>query len=230
MRKQTTRVATAAIALAIVAPQCLWAYSTNRVRAPEPIPQLRPPLDIILPTFWEQYGGSAMLAALVLLVGTGLLIWRLCRPKPRMVTPPEVAAKQALESLRGRTEDLELFAALSQNLRRYTQAVLKLPLEAWTPEELLAAIQREARLSPELLGLLKEILRECEARTFAPIPPAGEAALAVRALKFVAKWEAEASYAQFAANRAPQVSAPPSALSGGADDGPATAGSAPPAP
>ena len=179
---------TGLVVAGVLWPQNLSALSTNRPS--QKIPTLRPPQDIMTPTFWEQHGGAVLLATLAVLAGIGWLIWWMRRPKLVVVVPPEVVAKRALESLRGRDEDVVLVSAVSQNLRRYVQAVLKLPADEWTTDELLGSLAREARITPDLLAAVKGLLRECEARAFAPVPPPRPPALVDRALGVVGKFEA----------------------------------------
>ena len=199
----------------LLAPEALFALSTNK--APEKPPALRPPAELLAPTWWEQQGGQVILAGLLGLAFLALLVWWLRRPSPTVPVAPEAAAKAALEALRGRAEDDALVAAVARHLRRYVQAVLRLSADEWTTDELLQVVRGNAQAGPELAQALGTILRECEARAFAPVAPPAQPALVDRALGVVAK---------LAAPGAPPVPAAPPVLIG--DHPPATTPPAPP--
>jgi len=171
----------------LCAPGALFALSTNK--PPEKMPSLRPPADLIGPTWWEQRGGHVIAAGLLVFVGLSLLVWWLRRPQRVATVAAETLAKQALEALRGRTEDAAVVAAVARNLRRYVQAVLRLPADEWTADELLGAIHRGPPAESGLAERLGAILRECETREFAPVPPPAPPSLAERALDVVCGFE-----------------------------------------
>src|SRR6266403_4483516 len=78
--------------------------ATNPAPA-EPISPLAPPRGEIPPAFWEQYGVWLVASGVVLLAGLGSAVWFLTRPKPPVVLPPEIQARQALERLSLQPED-----------------------------------------------------------------------------------------------------------------------------
>jgi hypothetical protein len=168
-------------------PSPLAALTTNQPL--EKIPPLRPPLDPILPGFWDNHGVQVLAAGLVVLLGLALLIWWLRRPSPVFTEPPEVTARRALEALRGHPEDPQAPARVARALCRCVQASLGLPLEEWTSDELLAALGRGAAVQPDVREALARFLRDCEARAFAPLPPAGPPELVERALELLSRLE-----------------------------------------
>jgi hypothetical protein len=154
------------------------------------IPSLRPPLDLLPRTFWERHGTAAVLVGLAALAALGLLVWRLRRRAPVGIVPPDQIARQALEALRDRAEDLGLIAAVAHHLRSYVQAVLGLPPTEWTADELIKALEGKTALPPELTTALGALLRECEQRSFAAVPPPARPDLAARALELAGRLEA----------------------------------------
>ncbi len=176
------------LALWLLAPEALFALATNR--GPEKLPPLRPPAELLAPTWWEERGSQVILAGLALVAVVVLVVWWLRRPKPAVPVAPEASAKTALQALRGRAEDNTVVAGVAQNLRRYVQAVLGLPADEWTAEELLRAVGGRAPGYSEPAQALGALLRECEARAFAAVPPAAPPSLVERALAVVARFEA----------------------------------------
>ena len=63
----------------------------------------------------------------LLLALVALAVWWLTRPKPPVVVPPEVQARQALEPLRQQAEDGAVLSQVSQILRHYVSAAFALP-------------------------------------------------------------------------------------------------------
>ena len=130
------------------------------------------------PTFWEQHGllgdrwrrscCSRWLA---------LAVWFLLRPKPPVVVPPEVQARQALEPLRQQPEDGALLSRVSQVLRHYVAAAFDLPPGRTDHRPSSAApLPATARSARSSRRPLSEFLRRCDERKFAPATPAAAAA------------------------------------------------------
>ncbi len=168
-------------------PLSLAALGTNQ--RSEEIPPLRPPRDLLPPTFLEQHGTALVVAAAVLLAGFSVLIWWLRRPRPAARLSPQEAVKAALFALRGRNEDLELVTNVGCHLRHFVRLALRLPESEYTTDELVAAVGGDRRVSAELTSALGRILRECETRAFAPLPPPSPPNLVDGALKIVAEFE-----------------------------------------
>ena len=64
---------------------------------------LLPPYGELPPTFWEQHGTVLMLAGLGIIALAAFGLWLIFRPRPKLIIPPEVQARQALEMLRRTT-------------------------------------------------------------------------------------------------------------------------------
>lgn len=155
------------------------------------IPELKPPLGELPPSWWEVNLWSVIGAILVVLAVGLALVRLLVRPRISRALLPEVVARAALEKLRSAPDDVATAAEAGRQTRRFAQAVLQLPAGELTTEETLQAVARQAKPLPSgLVDSLATLLRECDARRFAPVPPAGQAGLAARALELADKLEA----------------------------------------
>jgi hypothetical protein len=153
--------------LLLIAAHSSVAAATN-APAEELMPRLRPPRGEIAPTFWEQYGVWVILAGVIVLGMSAFAVWWFTRPKPAVVVPPAVQARQALEPLRGHAEDGALLSQVSQILRRYVSTAFALPPGEMTTADFCRAIADQGRLGPELSPALGDFLRKCDERKFAP--------------------------------------------------------------
>lgn len=178
-----------AAGIVLLLPPCVFALAETQEVSTAKVPELRPPLNFMPPSFWEAHGWTVAVAALAALAASALAVWLLRRPKPVVVTPADVAARQALEALRERTEDESVVAEASRNLRHYLVAVFGSPPEELTTEELRATLEHRPQVPAELTAALVGLLRECDARQFAPIPPPAKPALVPRALDLVSRCE-----------------------------------------
>jgi hypothetical protein len=167
----------------------LFAFSKNQVVERAKMPALRPPLNLMPPSFWEQHGGPVIAGTVVALGAVVLAIWLLRRARPVVEMPADVAARQALEALRGRAEDERVVAEVSRNLRLYVRAAFLQQSDELTTEELLSALGHRTSIPSDPTLLLSSLLRECASRRFAPIPPPAPPALVPRALELVARFE-----------------------------------------
>jgi hypothetical protein len=162
------------------------------------------------PTFWDQYSLWVILFGVLLLALVCAVVWVLTRPKPPMVVPPEVQARQALEPLRQQPEEGVLLSRVSQILRHYVAAAFDLPPGELTTAEFCRAIDGHAQIGPELSAALSEFLRQCDQRKFspsAPVPPLGAVA---QALKLIDQAQnRRLVLAQYAAQPAQRVVATP---------------------
>jgi hypothetical protein len=191
-RSALCRLAAVGLRLCIAAlllPASLSALTTNQT--PDKIPPLRPPRGLMQPSFWELHEGKVMAGALAGLLGIGGLIWWRRRPRPVVSEAPEVTARRALEALRGRAEDAGLMTLVARGLCRYVQATLALAPEEWTTEQLLAAVRQGSPAKADLVHALEQLLRECDTRAFAPLPPPAPPGLVERALAFVDRLDQE---------------------------------------
>ncbi len=140
----------------------------------------------------------------------GAAVWFLTRPKPPVVVPPEVQARQALEPLRQQPEDGALLSQVSQILRHYVTAAFHLPPGELTTTEFCRAIAGHERVGPELSAALSDFLRQCDQRKFSLPAPAPPLSAVAQALKLIDQAQARlAALAQPAA----QPSGSPNAAS-----------------
>ena len=134
------------------------------------IPNLRPPLPEIEPTFWEQHrfviGASA---TFVVMLGT-LCVWYLVRPKPPTVIPPVAQARVALDNLIGQPEHGAVLSRVSYVVRHYFATAFNLPPVELTTTEFCQSISEAAPIDPELATAVGNFLRQCDQRKFAPLP------------------------------------------------------------
>jgi hypothetical protein len=160
-----------ALLLSLLALQATVSAVTNLPPA-DALPKLRPPRGEIAPTFWEQNGLWVILGGILLLGLVAAAVWWLMRPRPAVVVPPEVVARQALEPLRRQPEDGKVLSQVSQILRRYVGAAFGLPQGEMTTNDFCRAIADQGRVGPELSASLGDFLRKCDERKFAPSAPA----------------------------------------------------------
>jgi hypothetical protein len=139
------------------------------------VPALRPPRAELPPTFWEQHGVQIILGTCLLLAVIGLIVWLALRPRPPVVVPPEILARQDLEKLRGSPETGEVLSRVSQILRRYAAAAFNLPPGELTTTEFCRAADADEKIGSELSQALGEFLRRCDARKFSPAAVSGSA-------------------------------------------------------
>jgi hypothetical protein len=161
------------------------ALSLAAATNPETLPKLRPPLDEIPPTFWEEYGLAAVVGGILTLLLLGAVGWLATRPKPVPAPRPEAIARRALDPLRGQPEDGLLLSRVSRVLRRYLSAAFGLPPEQMTTTEFCAALTVHPGVGPELAAAAADFLRRCDERKFAPLPPAPAFGAVDSALKLV---------------------------------------------
>jgi hypothetical protein len=128
--------------------------------------KLLPPYGQLPPTFWEQHGTAVVLAGLAVIVVAALII-RLClQPKPPVIVPPEVQARQALTALMARPENGDLLSSVSQILRRYVIAAFELPPGEPTTAEFRRALFDDEKIGSELSAVVVTFMRECDERKF----------------------------------------------------------------
>jgi hypothetical protein len=118
------------------------------------------------------------------------VVWLLTRPKPPVVVPPEVQAREALDPLRQQPEDGALLSRVSQILRHYVAAAFELPPGELTTAEFCRAVGGHAPIGPELSAALSEFLRQCDQRKFSPPAPAPPLSAVAQALKLIELAEA----------------------------------------
>lgn len=189
-RRRLPHIAGWMVALAAILPLPALALSKTQSFDKVEIPELRPPLPPMTPGFWEEHSGF-VIAGSVLAIGIlAAAAWFLTRPKPGLQIPDDAAARQALEALRGRSEDAQVVAEVARHLRHYVTAAFFGRSRELTGEELQPALRGLSQVPPDLTADLGALLRECDARKFAPVTPPATPGLVQRALELVARFEA----------------------------------------
>ncbi len=163
---------------------------TNTSTAGDNLPELRPPRGEIPPSFWELYGAWVIGGSIAFLVLIGVAIWFLTRPKPPIIIPPHIRAKQTLDPLLAEPEDGRVLSQVSQILRHYVAEAFGLPPGEQTTAEFCRIIAADERLGLEFSGAIAEFLRRCDERKFRPAPPGAPMGAVATALKFVETGEA----------------------------------------
>ena len=165
--------------------------SRPRLLPSPPPPQFRPttslPFVRLMPNWrppsGSNYGAWVVILGLLLLALVCGVVWLLTRPKPPVVVPPEVQARQALEPLRHQPEDGALLSRVSQILRHYVAAAFDLPTGELTTMEFCRAIDGHAQIGPDLSAALSTFLRLCDQAKFSPpasVPPLSAVAQALK--------------------------------------------------
>ncbi len=147
--------------------------------------KLRPPREEIPPTFWERNNIWIIAGSLVFLALLGIIVWIVTRPKPPIIVPPEIRAKQALDSLLSKPEDGLVLSQVSQILRHYIAEAFALPPGELTTAEFCRLMASHKGIDLELGCAISEFLRRCDERKFTPAPPPAPITAAATALKLV---------------------------------------------
>ncbi len=174
-------------------PVAAYAQTTND------IPRLRPAYPELPPTFWDQYGGWVVVLGVVLLALVAFSVWLLLRPKPAVIVPIEVQAREELEILRKQSEDGRTLSQVSRCLRRYMAVAFHLPTDELTTAEFCRAIGNQSEIDVDLASALREFLRRCDELKFAPAQPSPPFGAAEHALNLVERGEACRAQARQAA-------------------------------
>ena len=197
------------IGFCLLAAPPLWAAATNSLN-PNAIPPLRPPHGEIPPTFWDRYSLWVSLFGVLLLALVGVAVWFLTRPKPPVVVPPEVQARQVLEPLRRQPEDGALLSRVSQILCHYVADAFNLPPGELTTAEFCRAVAGHTQVGLELAVALSDFLRLCDQDKFSPPAPVPPLNAVVQALKLIDHAQARRlTLAQSAAQPSQSVVATP---------------------
>jgi len=155
------------------------------------IPPLRPPHAEIPLTFWEHYDWVIIAAGLGLAGLVGIIAWRLTRPQPPVVIPPEEQARLALNALPASATDGATLSRISQILRHYLRRTFELPTVELTTTEFCQVLAAHPQIGVGLSLALMEFLRDNDLRKFSPDGAAQPPANAVtQALTLVDKCEA----------------------------------------
>jgi len=149
------------------------------------LPALAPPYGEISPTLWERHGTMILLAGMAVIALAVLVLWNIFRPKPPVILPPEVLAREALTKLLRQPEDGKLLSNVSQILRRYVITAFELPAAELTTTEFCAALAASEKIGTEPAQAISDFLRACDERKFSTSPAAAPLNAATRALELV---------------------------------------------
>jgi hypothetical protein len=152
-------------------------------------PKLSPPYGELPPTFWEQHGTSCALASLGLIALGAFGFWLVLRPKPKIIVPPEVQAREALEKLRRQPEDGVILSRISQVVRNYFIAAFQLSPGEFTTAEFSRELACCEKIAPEFSTATAEFLRDCDARKFSTTTGSTKLDAANQALNLIEKAE-----------------------------------------
>jgi hypothetical protein len=170
-------------AILFATPRLFGQASTNA------LPALAPPYGEIPPTLWERHGTMILVAGTAVIALAVLILWKIFRPKPPVILPPEVLAREALTKLLRQPEDGKLLSNVSQILRRYVIAAFELPAAELTTTEFCAALAASEKIGTEPAQAISDFLRACDERKFSTSPAAAPLNAATRALELVALTE-----------------------------------------
>jgi len=159
-------------------------------------PSLLPPHGEIPPSLPEQlqivtaqHPVSFGLAGFGIMIALAFGAWLIFRPRPKLMIPPAVQARQALETLRHQPEDGLVFSRVSQIVRNYFIAAFQLPSGEFTTAEFSRALAGREEIGPELFTVATNFLRDCDAQKFSVTASPAPANAANRALQLVAQAE-----------------------------------------
>jgi hypothetical protein len=161
-------------------------YGQTNASGTNALPALLPPYGELPPTFWEQHTTSIVVTGLgmMALVASGL--WLIFRPKPKIIIPPEVQARQALEILRQQPEDGVVLSRVSQVVRNYFIAAFQLAPGEFTTAEFSRALSGHEQIGAELSTAVAGFLRDCDDQKFSTATALVPLDAANQALKLVA--------------------------------------------
>ncbi len=160
---------------------------TARAADSNTVPLLIPAYGEIPPTFWEQNGTIVIIDVIVFLAAAAA--WKIFRPKPALVLPPEKIACEALARLQAQPEDGKLLSEVSRILRRYIGAAFDFSGGEMTTAEFCASISQSKKIGPELAQTISDFLRECDVRKFSPANSAVPVNAVNRALEIIQQIE-----------------------------------------
>jgi hypothetical protein len=149
------------------------------------LPALAPAYGEIPPTFFEQHETLVIIGVLAFLILVSLTLWKIFQPKPAIILPPEIVAREALTKLLRQPEDGKLLSEVSQILLRYVIAAFNFSAAELTTAEFCAALAADKKIGAELAGFISSFLRECDERKFSTSPAAAPLNAAERALEIL---------------------------------------------
>lgn len=162
---------------------------TNAVTATNSL-GLLPPYGELPPTFWEQHGTAIIIAGILGLVLVAAGLWWWLRPRPVVIPPPEVRARQALERLHLKPEDGSMLSEISAILHRYFKDAFGLPAGELTTSEFCRVLSSRDQIGSELATAVADFLRQSDERKFALSKSEVPLGAVARALQLVEAGEA----------------------------------------
>jgi hypothetical protein len=153
------------------------------------LPTLVPPYAELPPALWEQHATSMVIAGLGIIALAAFVLWLVFRPRPKIIIPPEVQARQALEALRQEPEDGAALSRISQVTRHYFIAAFQLAPGELTTAEFNRELVRCHKINPELVLAAVNFLRNCDAHKFSTAAAPAKLGAANRALNLVEQAE-----------------------------------------
>ena len=124
-------------------------------------------------------------AAIGMIALAAFAFWLFCRPQPKIIIPPEVQARKALENLRQQAEDGLVLSRVSQVVRHYFIAAFQLPPGEFTTTEFGRALSGREPIGAELATAAAAFLRDCDDRKFSPPSASAPPDAVNRALKLI---------------------------------------------
>jgi hypothetical protein len=155
--------ATTFVAVIFFSPPLFAQTNSESTNAPL---KLLPPYGELPPTFWEQNAPAISFAGLGAVALVAFVLWLIFRTKPKIIIPPEVQAREALQKLRAQPEDGAVLSRVSQVLRNYFCAAFHLSPGELTTTEFCREISGSERVGAELSNAAADFLRESDARKF----------------------------------------------------------------
>ena len=144
---------------------------------------------------WEQHSAGISVVLVLLLVLMGLVVWLFTRPRPLVVIPPEVLAREALAALPATASEGVRLSQVSRILRHYIQQAFELPPAELNTTEFCRVVAEHAGIGPELAGVLTAFMRESDRRKFSPEPaPADNVNAVTEVLALIEQGEARRNY------------------------------------
>jgi hypothetical protein len=150
------------------------------------LPALVPPYSELPPSFWEQHGSFIVFGGLGIVALAALGCWLFLRPGPKIIIPPEVQAREALEILGRQPEDGRVLSRVSQVVRNYFIAAFQLAPGELTTMEFCAVLAANQTIGAENIKSISDFLHECDTKKFSSSPAVVPLNAAGRALKLIA--------------------------------------------
>jgi hypothetical protein len=151
--------------------------------------KLLPPYGELPPTFWEQNASAISLIGFGAVALLAFFLWLIFRPKPKIIIPPEIQAREDLGKLSSQPEDGAVLSRVSQVVRNYFSAAFQLSPGEFTTTEFCREISRSEKIGAELSTVAANFLRECDNHKFSATAAAGKIDASNRALNLIERAE-----------------------------------------